>query len=589
VNKFKKFCCTLVVASSMAGDDAVDWSIVEKVLGGSEFDLFKVKKLWAWVQMKMSAQITGLMADFQHRFIEAYENGQVAAIDDPETYDWAALVDWTARKCVYTEIPLPSCQEQLQQYAVDESRHESLDRTRWYRDKIADSTRTQLQLQYSFVAPLHLPRSTHCSPQDNISKARSYIRANTATPYGKYDRNEAHEKLKNMGDDVLVAIMGDYVKQQVMKMRKSKRLLPGRNYDFTARFARKYGRLFELDDFMVAVKTKKTMDAAFANSDQAKQVYSIARGEEDGSIMAILSLVSEGKVRLVPKLPPIDNELGAPLPRLSVWGFCEGDYVHRSIDRQRMFWDIHVVPTATYNFGNPLQPSQSPFSSKESLEVLPWKSLPAPPLPGMQDKAALLPIWSTIDGHRITWPWWYRIMNMVLQPLIFQPGITASDVHAHCPENTVELFEVELVLNWLRSIGAVKNTVGGGYMTMPGAWASFGETLLEMEDDWLNEHIQRKVKKHEKQRWREEYALQYSSMRQRAEGSQGSYLGNEVEASHSRNMVSSTSQQILRNPSLQYTFLQQSQNAPGLQTQLGARDLVAMQADTDPTPAELES
>jgi hypothetical protein len=90
-------------------------------------------------------------------------------------------------------------------------------------------------------------------------------------------------------------------------------------------------------------------------------------------------------------------------------------------------------------------------------------------------------------------------------------------------------------------------------MTMPGAWAAFGEKLFEMEDDWLNDHLQRKTKKHEKQRWREEYALQYSSMRQRAEG---------VEVRQNRNMVSSTDQEILRNPSLQYAVLQQSQNTP---------------------------
>jgi hypothetical protein len=169
-------------------------------------------------------------------------------------------------------------------------------------------------------------------------------------------------------------------------------------------------------------------------------------------------------------------------------------------------------------------------------------------------------------------------MNMVLQPLIFQPGITAPDIHAHCPENTVELFEVELVLGWLRSAGAVKNTAGGGYMTMPGAWAAFGEKLFEMEDDWLNDHLQRKTKKHEKQRWREEYALQYSSMRQRAEG---------VEARQSRN-VSSTDQEILRNPSLQYTVLQQSQNTPEHGNQPSNSDTAATPADTDATPTGLQ-
>jgi hypothetical protein len=99
-----------------------------------------------------------------------------------------------------------------------------------------------------------------------------------------------------------------------------------------------------------------------------------------------------------------------------------------------------------------------------------------------------------------------------------------------------------------------------------------------MEDDWLNDHLQRKTKKHEKQRWREEYALQYSSMRQRAEG---------VEARQSRN-VSSTDQEILRNPSLQYTVLQQSQNTPEHGNQPSNSDTAATPADTDATPTGLQ-
>jgi transcription factor C subunit 3 len=183
-------------------------------------------------------------------------------------------------------------------------------------------------------------------------------------------------------------------------------------------------------------------------------------------------------------------------------------------------------------------------------------------------------------------------MNMVLQPLIFQPGVTAMEIHAHCPNNTVEIFEIELMLGWLESVNAVRKTVGGGYMTMPGAWASFGETLLEMENDWLNDHIERKTKRHQRQVWRDQYALQYSNMRQRAEdheGPQSYVLEKETEARHNRDVVSSTSQQILRNPSLQYAFLQQSQSASGSQDQLGASEQAAVQTKTNAASAQLSA
>jgi transcription factor C subunit 3 len=570
VDKFKKLFCTFVVASSMSGEEGVvDWNLVKKVYDNDKFfGVASAQKLWAWMQSNMVVQVSELSAEFQSLFLEAYEAGRVSAIEDPDTYDWPNLVQWVVRKCTYPEIPLPMLREALRHFTVDESNYENLDRVSWYKAAVADRTRTLLQLQQSFTAPLHRSREATWSPEDKLLKARSWIRSNTATSQDLYDATLAHDKFKELGESVLVSVVGDLVQKQHLRMRKTKRLLPGRNYSFTKRLAKKYTRLFQLSDFLDAVEVKKNMDAAFESEDPAKRYYTVSRCEEDGSFAAIMNMVSEGTVKLSPQLPPINSEFGAPLPRISVWGFCEGDYIHRAIDRERLFWDIHVVPTATYRFGNPLQPLPAPPTDKNEPAV--WPVLPDPPLPGKHNAGALLPIWSSIDGQSITWPWWYRILNLVLQPLIFIAGATAAEVHSHCPEDTVELFEVELVLGWLESIDAVKKTVGGGYITRPGFWASFGDRLLDTEDDWFGEHVKRKSKSHEKQEWRTEYNLRHSTLQaQNAEQTQtvsGEDAQDDANIQDVGAVEPSTGQEILKNPKRQYRITKEAldaQQTPG--------------------------
>ncbi|USP81947.1 hypothetical protein yc1106_09221 [Curvularia clavata] len=513
LDEFQKLFFTFVVASSLSGEDgSMDWGLVQSVYANDKnFDLNRARKLWAWVQIHMAKQVNELATSFQSQYLEAYEAGKVAAIEDPETHDWAGLVRWATRRCAYPELTLPILREALQQFAIEESRYENLDRVSWFKATTADRTRTMLQLQYSFTAPLHRSRNATWSSEDKLLKARSWIRANTATPQVHYDANLAHEKFKEIGESTLVNVVGEFVEKQHIRMRKLKRLLPGRNFNFTQALAKKYARLFQLEDFMTAVQVKKKMDAAFVSEDPDMRSYNISRCEADCTFAAIMTMVSEGTVKLIPQLPPTNNEFQSPHPKLSVWGFCEGGYNHRAIDRSRMFWDIHVVPTEKYKFGNPLRKLACSTSPNDQQETTSWQALPEPPLPGKHDPHALLPIWSSIDGQHITWPWWYHVLNLVLQPLIFMAGATTADIQSHCPEGSTELFEIQLVLNWLESVGAVEKTVGGGYITLPGFWGAFGDRLRDTEHDWFTQHVRRKQKHYEKQRLRMDHNMRQSA------------------------------------------------------------------------------
>lgn len=589
VDKFNKLCCTLVIASSMSGEDGlVDWSIVENVYSSDNFfDVARTKKLWTWMKSNMATQLDELTTKFQASFLEAYPDGKVAAIDDPETYDWAYLVRWSMRHGWYPETPLPVYREALRHFVVDESSYESLDRVNWYQKKMANRVRTELQLHYTFTAPLHQPRRSDPSPDDQVLKARSWVRANTATPQALYSGKQAHDKFKALSTPVLTSVVGDYVEHKSLRMRKIKRLLPGRNYTFTKVFAKKYVRPFEPTDFMDAVQVKKAMDKAFAEQDPEDQHFNISRCEPDGSVMAILGLVSERKVKLVPQLPSVDNEFGAPLPRLSVWGFGEGNYSTRAMDRGRFFWDVHVLPTAAYEFGSPLQQVSSPLEQPDIGEFSEWQPLPDPPLPGKDDPEALLPIWSSIDGQSVTWPWWYRILNLVLQPLIFRPGAMVADIYAHCATHTTEMFEIELVLQWLESINGVSKTHGEGYITKPGIWAAFGDKLIDTDDDWIGEHVKRKVKKQEQQRWREEYNQKLSSLQQ-GHAQQADY-GDLAQEENDHVLDEATRNQILQNPKRQYGIMQRVLDSQTLQPENGISELGASSDPVATTEGQAEN
>ncbi|EUC31021.1 hypothetical protein COCCADRAFT_102384 [Bipolaris zeicola 26-R-13] len=567
VDEFNRLFCTFVVVSSLSGEDgSMDWGLFKRVYANDKrFNLNTARKLWSWMQNRMAKQVNDLTASFQSLYLEAYESGQIAAIEDPETHDWAGLVRWASYKCAFPEIPLPVLREALQHFAIEESSFENLDRVSWFKATTADRTRTMLQLQYSFTAPLHRSRKSAWSPEDKLLKARSWVRANTATPQAHYDANLAHEKLKDLGESTLVKIVGNFVEKQHLRMRKLKRLLPGRNYNFTQTLAKKYARLFQLDDFMNAVQVKKKMDAAFISEDSDMCSYNISRCEEDSAFAAIMTMVNEGTVRLVPQLPPINNELNSPLPKLSVWGFCEGGYNHRAIDRSRFFWDIHVVPTEKYKFGNPLQTLSSPTSRKDDRSATLWHPLPEPPLPGKYDSHALLPIWSSIDGQHVTWAWWYRVLNLVLQPLVFMAGATAMDIQAHCPENTTELFEIQLVLDWLESVCAVKKTVGDGYTTPPGFWGAFGDQLHDTENDWFGQHVKRKPKNHEKQRWRMDYNMRHYALQardaQHADTAPATDAEGDTSTTDADALGTAISRQILNNPKQQYRITQKALDA----------------------------
>jgi hypothetical protein len=587
LGEFRKLCYTLVIASSMSGEDGdVDWNIVKDVyVEIPRFDLEKTKRKWAWMQKKMVSQLRGMTSSFQSKFLSAYEEGKIDPIEDPATYDWDKLVRWACLNCTYLEPPLPLSREAFDDCQFDLSSYEVLDRTIWYNTTLANINRDERFAKYAFGSPLHGTRKLTIREEEEDLKARALIRANISTPKELYDKTLAYEKLKKHPVSVIGRSVNDLIQASLIKQRKIKRLLPGRNYHFTAGFAKNYRRTFELSDFMAAAQLKKDLDTAFTNTDPDKRTYLVSRAAENGTVMALISLASEGTIKLVPQLPPINNDFNAPIPRISVWGFSEGDYQHRLMDRKRLFWPLAVVPTDSYKHGNPLYPtSPSPASAEDSPIV--WNPMPEPPLPAReQDSNALLPIWNTIDGQTVIYPWWNRILNIVIQAILFQPSITAQEIFNRCEPYTTEIFEIQLVLDWLVTVHAAKRLPHGTYEALPCHWAVFGDKLIDEENDEFGEHVRRLTRsKKLVPTWRTEYNMDYNLRSQQAKRAND-------EVAEGNGASTSTGEQILGNVRKQYTIVKdalQNQNmgrAGSAGERQSAQALQEGVVSTTPTPS----
>lgn len=581
-SEFKKLCYTLVVASSMAGQEGkVDWDIVKQVYSESpRFDLEKTKKTWAWLQSKMAHQLRGMTGSFQSQFLSAYEEGKVDPIEDPTTYDWGKLVSWALSTCTHVEPPLPLAREVLDDCQFDLSSYDILDRTVWYNTALANINRDERFAKFAFGSPLHGKRKVGTPGDLYDLQARTLIRANTSTPKEFYDKTLAHDKLRKLPVSVIERSVNDLVQASLIRQRKIKRLLPGRNYHFGSGFAKNYRRTFELGEFMTAVQLKKDLDATFTNADPDKRTYLVSRDAENGTVMALISLASDGKIKLVPQLPSINNDFDAPVPRISVWGFSEGDYEHRLMDRKRLFWPLTAVPTDTYDYGSPLRPTPTPSAPTEASPIV-WNPMPEPPLPGRtQGPDTLLPIWSTIDGQNVIYPWWNRILNIVIQALLFQPSITAQEIFSHCETYTTEVFEIQLVLDWIVDTEAAKRSPHGTYELLPGYWAVFGDKLVGDETDEYGEHVKRpKTNNKFLPTWRTEYNNEYSLRSQQVRNSgERAPQGDNVSAG----------EQILGNVRKQYTIVKNALQKHNMASASSTGDRPSGETETVSHPTGLQ-
>ncbi|KAL2819177.1 hypothetical protein BJX63DRAFT_31247 [Aspergillus granulosus] len=453
----QRIMMAIVVVRALAGGadgKMVDWPLVSHCF--PDQDSKTVQDKGKGILSRNRLQIAKMQSDFQERFIGAYANDEVPSIDydDLYTYDWNAVIDWANTQLDVPKsekIPdLPATRQQFDDiFELREEPLGSLDEF-YQASGITALRKRALISSVAFATPLSSKysqgRSTELSRFDTV---KTWIRANTTTPAEVYRPADAKRALSYIDSGTLNAALQSLVTDRVIYQNAKGRSIPGRNYDMTDHFLQTLSkrRPIELTELRRAVKFKtEILDPVLTE----RGMYSINYSAEDGDILAIINLLFEGRITVRPRDPPRDK-----------FGLTEGGYLTRMMNKDKLRFSLDIYPVKDrYIPGNPV--------SEKASSLAP----PCPPLVAISEILSIpekIPLWFDIHGGFIQ-VLWDQAVSAVLGCVAARPGITASNVSSMI-KPTLGAWEVELLLQWLVEVGAMRRMGDNGADPHESCWA----------------------------------------------------------------------------------------------------------------------
>ncbi|KAF2453185.1 hypothetical protein BDY21DRAFT_424615 [Lineolata rhizophorae] len=464
----KKILYACIVVKVLVGgvEEEHNWILVDWLFREfPHYDRLTFKNRWNLLRIRYYSVVEEVHNNFQDRFLRAYKRGEIPLIDYDQLadYDWDFIVKWAEENVPITKFQFPqslpndrrTLESAFQLHDVPPVKGPS--RAEFFKIATIQSRSDTVALELPFFSlergadnekandPAHSLGKSHTPLQ--VKRAESFIRANLATPDNAYDPKAARSVLETVDRNVLEYAVGELSRRKDIMRRSKGRAVPGRQYDFTERFLKRFRG--PLTHHMLQEATcfkRQVLDAAFADPDNAGRVglgrkYRLPGHLSDGGVLALENLESAGRVRYVQALPRVDHELGTPYPKMSKWGFTEGNYRTKQMDRGRLAWDMDVVPTPAYVMGNPALGHATP------------------PVPGPQvwhagsTSEKLNPIWTALTGRHI--PLWWDVVRTTALTLLVQRGGGSAESLSEMLDGRLEVWEVMWVLGWLEKVGAV--------------------------------------------------------------------------------------------------------------------------------------
>ncbi|KAI9716348.1 MAG: hypothetical protein M1812_005413 [Candelaria pacifica] len=446
----QKLMTAVVVVRVLAGgiNRNIDWVLVAELFK-ADYEQKFIQSAWSRIMQKNRLHIDKLEKDFQDIFIEAYENNVVPPIDYDNLvdYDWAWLVNWAQENLNMPNsksLPeLPGTREELEE--IFELREEQTSATPWREAYFGDGwtmvKRAELITSFPNVIPLSPPREDKAEdPKFGIAK--SWIKANVIGPEETYDSDKAYAKLRSLGESTIHSTIESLLASKVLARANKGRVVPGRNYDISKAFLENLKRTLDETHFRQATTLKASLDAEFRENGECNFSYHA----KDGDVLAVMNLLTNGRIKLKPR-----NEPMKPM------GLLDGTYKTRGMDKTKLLFDVILTPSSTYIYGNPLPP----------LPPAPM----APPKPnahyedtGENEK---IPIWYDIHGGFVP-DIWRMILACLLGTLALRPGTNVKDMTRYVSPS-LESWEIEVVLEWLRELGVVRRR-GEGWDVLEWWW-----------------------------------------------------------------------------------------------------------------------
>jgi len=439
----------VVVVRTITGglERNIDWVLVAQLFE-EQFDPNFVQSRWPKILQKNRLHIERLQANFQDIFIEAYENNVVPPVDydNLQDYDWVWLVDWAQQQLEMPDtraLPsLPGNRKQFDDlYNIRVEKEPDIEVLFEFNSGATLLKRINAATAAPFVLPVQSREAkTEDAFKEELSIAKSWVRANVITPEEIYNSEEARRKLLSAGEDAIESALRELISDKILQQENRGRLIPGRNYDISASFLNNLKKNLEVTHFQQAAAYKLSLDRSFAEHGIATHSYHAS----DGDVLALTNLLAHHRINIHPRDPPRNK-----------FGLTDGGYKTRFMDKSRLNFTVDVQPSATYVYGNPLLPLPPP----------PQQHL-AHPHPTLEGR---IPAWFDIHGNLVS-VMWQMSLAACLATLAHRPGMGAWEM-ARMLKGSLEAWEVEKVFEWMVSAGAARRAGLEGYEVGEWWWA----------------------------------------------------------------------------------------------------------------------
>ena len=310
--------------------------------------------------------------------------------------------------------------------------------------------RTSVINRQSYTCPL-LPKpspTSNCyikgeSEKEQVAVARSWIRANIITPAETYDSQAARAKLNILPTPIIEAALKSLLQEKVLVEKYKTRLVPGRDYEISDFFRKHLRTNIPPAQFCRAVAFKSQLDRALEAEGRARWSHLA----HDGDAMAVLNLLANQRIIIMPIDPPLNE-----------WGHTDDGYATRQMDKSRLNFEMDIVPKSAYIAGNPLEPLPPP---------------PAPQLIATGEDLKKIPVWYDLNNDLVP-GMWPPVLSAVLGLLAVRPGANATELQVNI-RPSLEVWEVEEVLQWMVEAHAAERVGRDGYTTKEWWWMALGD------------------------------------------------------------------------------------------------------------------
>jgi hypothetical protein len=453
------YACVAIRTLAGGKDRSMSWGLLDYVFADyPNYSQHNFRSRWFWMTRNHGNMVNKLQTEFEVLFLQAYEAGELPPfrLHRPELYHWGSLIEWMEENIdlLARRDSLPADRSKFDARCI---LHVNSSDTVDFREKYYQPSSSSIK-RHLFSNSMSLALST--SPRGDQSYtydeqvARSWLRA--AVLSETVVDPETHAKLDALDNDTRRAAIRSLLDEKIISKCR-----PGRSPRFKIKAepdAFKKRKLLPASAFAEAAAFKARLDAAGARG------VPVDMGLRNGEMLAATEAAAAGRARAVARLPAVDSTVGAPWPRLSVWGFGEGLYEGKKADKRRFLWPVDVEPAEGYVVGQPLAGAPVPRGREGDREG--W---------------ARVPYWMTLKGEFVE-ARWRELLMVVLTTLSMRAGSTVKAL-VESSGKFLAPWEVQLALDWLVDSGGaarVGQTQESGYVVKEWWW-----TLLSEEQTFV--------------------------------------------------------------------------------------------------------